>query len=175
LIIDSVLISALSLGLAFFGDFDSGGWGLDRGLTQAVAVMRHFSFNNAQAAGYQQIIDHLWSAASQYKCLRDDFKSGSRSQIVRTVFGNVLPQVEGLRPASIQSKPLFNSNRRSSMPAPAVYDQTLLDEIDLLPLNQFDTLLQISMITTSGGLMPMNNDSHNYHDLVSDEPTNTSY
>jgi hypothetical protein len=135
--------------------------------------MRHFSFNNPQATAYQQIFEHLWSAASQCKCLRDESKSSSRSQIVRTVFGNASPQVEGQRPASIQPKPLSNSNRRSSMPAPAVYDQTLLDEIDLLPLNQFDTLLQSLMTTTSGGLMPVNNDSHNYHDLVSDEPTNT--
>ena len=177
LVINSVFISALSLGLAYFGDYDSGGWRLDNGLTQAIAILRHYGSRNPQSARYQQIVELLWSAANEYKVSREEGKSLSRSQLVRTVFGNASAQVVGQRPVATYPKPMLDSDRGSSLSATGATEdvgQALMDETDLRASNDFEMLLQSSMITTSGGLTPINQDGGHYSQYASlDEGLNT--
>lgn len=153
LAINSVFISALSLGLAYFADYDCHGWPLDDALTQAMTVLTYFAAHNPQAARYLQIIGMLWEAASKYRNHRNGSMLLSQSQRVSNLFGDVGGQTEG-----------------GSMPIPAIvhvsndvirgfpnFEASQIDGRassalpDVVTSQEWDTILEHSMITPSSG------------------------
>jgi hypothetical protein len=141
LIINSVFISALSLGLAFFGDYDCRGWPLHSALTQAVAVLHHFGAHNPQSARYTQIIELLREAATQYTKRRDDHVLQSSSELVSEIFGKIPGQAD---PSPRRSSTTMPHNLPS--PGTSLLDGSHDDWAGL------DTPAFHSMITTAGTL-----------------------
>jgi len=165
LVINSVFMSALSLGLAYFGDYDCQGWPLDRALTQATTVLRYFASRNPQAARYLQIIEMLWDAASKYKRYRNDDMLQSQSQRVSNLFGDV-----GAQPKSDTTfHSLPNDHSRSNVmlgfPIPGacqVEGQDSALQSSVATLEEWETILEDSMITTSGKLASRMNSGKGY-------------
>lgn len=155
LIINSVFISSLSLGLAYFGDYDLRGWALETGLTQAIAVLRHFGPWDPQSARYRQIVEYLWEAATQYKEHRDSILLQSRTQQVSNVFGNVSAQLEYGSTLTARPEESYGLNGASGLSTPraARSDGQATPVGSRIPTVQdFEMVLQNSMITTSGML-----------------------
>jgi hypothetical protein len=161
LIINSVFISALSLGLAYFGDYDLRGWALETGLTQALAVLGHFGPCNPQSARYKQIIEYLRAATTQYKEQRDRILLQSRTEHVSNVFGNVSAQLDSGNDSTERPKQTYSSNAMSSLSTPGALqsDGQATPVGPRIPTVQdFEMILQSSMITTSGMLAPQQGD-----------------
>ena len=161
LIINSVFISALSLGLAYFGDYDLRGWALETGMSQAITVFGHFGPFNPQSARYKQIIEYLRDAAAQYKEQRDNLLLHERTQQVRNVFGNVSTELDNENTSIIRPKPFYSSNTISGLSTPGAIrsnDQTTLVGSRIPTVQDFEMILQSSMITTSGMLAPQQGD-----------------
>jgi hypothetical protein len=161
LVVNSVFISALGLGLAYFGDYDLRGWGLETGLTQAIEVLGHFGHYNPQSARYKQIIEYLRGAATQYKEQRDNILLQSRTQQVSNVFGNVSTQLNEENAPIVHDKGSYGSNRMSGLSTPGAArsdGQVTPAESRVPTVQDFEMILQNSMITTSGMLAPQQSD-----------------
>ncbi|KAH8591215.1 hypothetical protein B0O99DRAFT_460758, partial [Bisporella sp. PMI_857] len=88
-LINHVFISALTLGLAYFADYDRRGWNLESSLDQAVIILRNCHTHNPEAARYKQTIESLRSAATQYRRQRDDNLLKQRNRKLHGIFGDV--------------------------------------------------------------------------------------
>jgi hypothetical protein len=161
LIINSVFISALTLGLAYFGDYDLRGWALETGISQAITVLGHFGPYNPQSARYKQIVEYLRDAAAQYKEQRDNLLLHERTQQVRNVFGNVSPELNNENTSVMQPEPFYSSNTISSLSTRGTEQpkgQTTSAGSRIPTVQDFEMVQQSSMITTSGTLAPQPGD-----------------
>jgi hypothetical protein len=150
LVVNSVFISALVLGLAYFGDYHCHGWSLDQALVQAIGVLQHFGAKSHQAARYQQIIGFLQDATVLYKDKHREDKMKSYNQRTNTVFGNVSAQLDRGRISTIRSNPECQTEAASSM----VNSEMGFTDAASSGFGNLDGVLQSSMITTSGKLAP---------------------
>jgi hypothetical protein len=169
LIINSVFISALGLGLAYFGDYDLRGWSLETGLTQALTVLGHFGPCNPQAARYKQIIEYLRGATTQYKEQRDRVLLQSRTEHVSSVFGSVSAHLDSGNDSTERPKPAYSSNVLSGLSTPGALrsDGPATPVGPRIPTVQdFEMILQSSMITTSGILAPQQGDQDSSRDNI---------
>jgi hypothetical protein len=147
--------------LAYFGDYDLRGWALETEMSQAITVLGHFGPYNPQSARYKQIIEYLRDAAVQYKEQRDNRLLHERTQQVRNVFGNVSTELDNENTSAIRPKPFYSSNTISglSTPGPMRSDDQATPVGSRIPTVQdFEMILQSSMITTSGMLAPQPGD-----------------
>ena len=155
LVINSVFISALSIGLAFFGDYDRHGWPLEKTITQAIAVLRHFGVHNPQSARYQQITESLLSAANQYKSQRNNNMMHFKSQHVSDVFGYVSSKLE---PEGLTRPRLSERSSSLAIPRSPNSERSRLETEDdaaglyFSTLKSLESIAESSMITTSGML-----------------------
>jgi hypothetical protein len=153
LIVNSVFISALVLGLAYFGDYHYRGWALDKGLEQAIRVLQRFGLNSPQPARYQQIVEHLRSAATQYKDRHQDIKMKSYNQQVNNVFGNVSAQLDRGRISTVRPNMRCEMEDVASMRAPSMIDsEPGSGDLATSTYGSLDTIPRTSLITTSGKL-----------------------
>lgn len=89
LLLNSTFISALSLGLAYFGNYKSSDWPLERALTRATTILKRLGTHNPQAARHSTIIEELWEAAKHYELSDKDNTMRARNQRVSKMFGDV--------------------------------------------------------------------------------------
>ena len=89
LIINSMLMSALCLGLASFGSHDHRSSLLEDGLKQAVAVLAYFQHSNPQAARYVQIISQLIQATAAHEGQRKQIALRTSSHRFNNLFGGI--------------------------------------------------------------------------------------
>jgi hypothetical protein len=151
LVVNSVFISALVIGLAYFGDYHCRGWALDQTLDQAIRILRHFGLKSPQPARYQQIVEFLQEATVQYKYQRQEMTMRSHNRQVSNVFGNVSAHLDRGR---------ISTMRRNTERQPELnHGERVLSMIDSdfesgdtasSTLGTLDTILQSSLITTSG-------------------------
>ena len=154
LVINSVFISALSLGLAYSGDYDLRGWALEAALAQAITILGHFGPWNPQSARYKQIIEYLRDAANQYREQRDNLLLQSRTQHVSNVFGDVSVQLDDGSTSIVKPRGCYSSNAKSGLSTPSADGQMTPAGSRIPTVQDFEMILQNSMITTSGMLAP---------------------
>ena len=153
LIVNSVFISALVLGLAYFGDYHCRGWALDQGLEQATCVLQRFGLNSPQPARYQQILEHLRSAAIEYKDRQQEIKMKSYNQQVNNVFGNVSAQLDRGRISTMRPTMGSQMEDGASVRAPSMIDnEPGSGDPATSSYGSLDTIPRTSLITTSGKL-----------------------
>lgn len=87
--INHVFISALTVGLACFADYERRGWALVKTLNQSIEILEMFGVHNHQAARYKQIIELLQSASIQYTRRSDNKALESRNLQLINVFGSI--------------------------------------------------------------------------------------
>ena len=161
LIVNSVFISALALGLAYFGDYNNRGWALEQALEQAISVLQHFGVRSPQSSRYQQIVELLRDATIDYKDQRHKDTLQSHKQQISIVFGNVLAQLDGGRISTIKSNEAGHFGASGNMPAfSTIRSETNSAESAPSPFSNLGTIPQNSMITTTGKLAP----KHTGHD-----------
>ena len=168
LVINSVFISALSLGLAYFGDYDLRGWALETGMSQAITIFGYFGPFNPQSARYKQIIEYLRDAAAQYKEQRDNLLLQERTQQVRNVFGNVSTELGDENTSVVRPTPFHGSNTISGLSASEAMrsnGQTTPVGSRIPTVQDFEMIMQSSMITTSGMLAPQPGDQDGRDDM----------
>jgi hypothetical protein len=90
-VVNSIFVSALVLGVAFFGDLDRS-FPLDRGLRDAQTLLYRFHRHDAQAKRNLMIIEYLATACKTYVNKRDKLKMESHSRLVGGIFGKVHSQ-----------------------------------------------------------------------------------
>jgi Fungal specific transcription factor domain len=150
LVINSVFTSALCVGLAFLDEYDRRGWPLGRSLERGIAILRHFGKLNPQSARYADICQRLQAATAICVDNRDNTLLRSRSQQVRSIFGDV-SDFEGSQP-KVQSE----GQRSRIQPQSDEYLYPNLPQYSVgcepisPPSMDGGTIQQESIITTSG-------------------------
>lgn len=157
LIVNSVFISALCLGLSFFGDYDRRRWPLLSTMDTAIALLEHLGQFNPVSTRYGQICKLLREAADQYVRKRDEHLLKSSSQTVKDLFGDVqhtsqihLPNAPPQRSPSPFYSPIAGKGNQSPLERPST------TAAEALTPNSYDynSILQESIITTTGVLAP---------------------
>ncbi len=164
LIVNSVFISALALGLAYFGDYNNRGWALEQALEQAIVVLQHFGVRSPQSSRYQQIVELLRDATIDYKDQRHEETLHSHKQQISIVFGNVLAQLDRGRISTVRSNGAGHFRAGGNMPVSStIHSETNSAESVPSPFPNFGAILQNSMITTTGKLAPKHTGHDNTH------------
>ncbi|KAJ9610664.1 hypothetical protein H2200_005441 [Cladophialophora chaetospira] len=102
--LNSTFISALSLGLAYFGNYKSTEWPLEAALTKATTILKRLGSHSLQAARHSEIIGKLWDAAKRYELFYKDNTMRIRNQRVSKMFGDIsVGKDSGVRPAFLNS------------------------------------------------------------------------
>jgi hypothetical protein len=130
-------------------------------MSQAITVLGHFGPFNPQSARYKQIIEYLRDAAAQYKEQRDNLLLQERTQQVRNVFGNVSTELGNEDASVVRPKPFYSANTVSGSSTPGAVrsdGQTTPVGSRIPTVQDFEMILQSSMITTSGMLAPQPGD-----------------
>jgi hypothetical protein len=87
-VVNSIFVSALVLGIAFFGDLDRS-FPLERSLHGAQDLLRRFHNHDAQAKRNLMIVEYLDAACKTYIERRDREKMEGHSKLVGGIFGRV--------------------------------------------------------------------------------------
>jgi hypothetical protein len=90
-VVNSIFVSALVLGIAFFGDLDRS-FPLEQSLRDAQALLRRFDSHDALAKRNLMIVEYLETACRTYVDKRDRQKMDSHSRLVGSIFGEVHSQ-----------------------------------------------------------------------------------
>lgn len=153
LVVNSVFISALVIGLAYFAEYHSRGWALDQNLVSAIHILQHFAFKSPQSARYQQIIEYLREATLQYKEKRQKVAMKSHNRQVSKIFGNVSAHLDRGRISTVRTNTNRSPEANSSGKAPSTVDgEHYFWDTASSALSNLDNVLQDSLITTSGNL-----------------------
>jgi len=89
LVVNNVFISALVLGLAYFGDYDRS-FPLEEGLVKADNFLRLMGLHDAHALRYSEILSFLRSSIEVYVKQRDALKDLKRKMYIDKMFGTLV-------------------------------------------------------------------------------------
>jgi hypothetical protein len=89
LVVNNVFISALVLGLAYFGDYDRS-FPLEEGLDKADHFLRLTALHDPHAQRYSEIVSFLRSATEVYVKQRDALKGLKRKMYIDKMFGTLV-------------------------------------------------------------------------------------
>ena len=142
LLTNSTFISALSLGLAYFGNYKSSEWPLETAMSRATTVLQRLGNHSPQAARHSDIIGQLWSAAKRYEQLYKDNTMQVRNQRVGEMFGIISIEQDSSAGAVLKASDLLipdlASTTRSSVRVRA-NEASLLSNSDMATLGVFET------------------------------------
>ena len=162
LIVNSVFISALVIGLAYFGDYHCRGWALDQSIEQAIHVLQHFGLKSPQPARYQQIVEFLRSATMQYKDHHQEIKMRNYNQQVSSVFGNVSAQLDRGRLSTVRPNTKRQTEASGSTGASSIIDSETASSDPFSSIyGNLEAISRTSLITTSGKLAPTHSEQDN--------------